>query len=313
MVKVYMEIRIKSSLALLKQTAVEWVAQSVPRLGAALAFYTLFALAPLLIIVLAIAGFWFGEEAARRELFSQISGLVGREGGEAIQAVVSAANKPKAGAWATVMAIATLFLGATGVFVHLQDALNTIWGVQRLPGRGLRNFIKSRLLSFSIIVGLGFLLLVSLVINAALAAFGKFMSGILPAQESIWQAINFIISFGVITVMFALIFKVLPDVKIGWRDVWVGALLTALLFNLGQFLIGLYLGKSSVTSAYGAAGALVLVLLWVYYSAQILFFGAKFTEIYANKYGSDLKPVTGAKTVRHSRRPIRHTSTRQTV
>jgi membrane protein len=307
-----MSTRIKSILPLLKQTASEWVQQNIPRLGAALAFYTLFALAPLVVIVLAIAGLWFGEEAARRELFAQLSGLVGSEGGEAIQAMVSAANKPKTGAWATALAIATLFVGATGVFVHLQDALNTIWGVQRLPGHGLRNFIKTRLLSFSIIVGMGFLLLVSLVINAALAALGKFMSGMLPAQESIWQGINFVISLGVLTVMFAMIFKVLPDVKIRWRDVWIGAVLTALLFNLGQFLIGLYLGKSSVASAYGAAGALVLVLLWVYYSAQILFFGAKFTEVYANKYGSPLRPVEGARAVQPARRSFQHGTTKRT-
>lgn len=289
--------RIKSFLALFKQTGVEWVEQSVPRLGAALSFYTIFALAPLFVIVLAIAGLWFGEEAARRELFGQVSGLVGSEGGEAIQALVSAAHKTAAGTWATILALVTLFIGATGVFVQLQDALNEVWGVQRLPGSGLRNFIKSRLLSFSLIVGLGFLLLVSLVISTALAALGKFMSGMLPGQETIWQVINFLISFCVITLLFALIFKVLPDVKIAWRDVWVGAVLTALLFNLGQFLIGLYLGKSSVASAYGAAGSLVLVLLWVYYSAQILFFGAKFTQLYANKYGSHLEPVAGAQVV----------------
>jgi membrane protein len=290
-------IQIKSFLALFKETAVEWVKQRIPRLGAALAFYTLFALAPLFVIVLALAGLWFGEEAARRELFSQVSNLVGSEGSEAIQALVSAAHKPKSGLLATVVGIVTLFVGATGVFVQLQDALNTIWGVRQLPGRGLWNFIRNRLLSFSIIIGMGFLLLVSLVINAGLSAFGKLMSGLLPAQEIIWQSVNFSISIFVTSLMFALIFKVLPDVKIAWRDVWVGAGLTALFFNLGQFLIGLYLGKGSVSSAYGAAGSLVVVVLWVYYSAQILFFGAKFTQLYASKFGSDFKPVTGAEAV----------------
>ncbi len=266
-------------------------------MGAALAFYTLFAMAPLFVIVLAIAGVWFGEEAARRELFSQVSGLVGSAGGEAIQALVSAANKPKTGAWAAVIAVATLFVGATGVFVQLQDALNSIWGVRRVPGRGLRNFIKDRLLSFALIVGIGFLLLVSLVVSAGLSALGKFMVGLLPEQGTIWQGINFVVSFGVITLLFAMIFKVLPDVKIAWRDVWIGAILTALLFNLGKFLLGLYLGRSSVTSAYGAAGSLVIVLLWVYYSAQILFFGAKFTQIYSTKHGSRLEPAPGARAV----------------
>lgn len=286
-----------SIFELVKQTASEWIDQGVSRMGAALAFYTLFAIAPLFVIVLAIAGLWFGAEAARHELFSQVSGLVGSEGGEAIQALVSAAHKPKTGAWATVIAVATLFVGATGVFVQLQDALNSVWGVRRVPGRGLRNFIKDRLLSFALIVGIGFLLLVSLVLSAGLSALGKFMSGLLPAQETIWQGINFVVSFGVITLLFAMIFKVLPDVKIAWRDVWIGAILTALLFNLGKFLLGLYLGRSSVTSAYGAAGSLVIVLLWVYYSAQILFFGAKFTQIYSTRHGSHLEAVPGAKAV----------------
>lgn len=285
------------SFVVVKQAVFEWMEQDVSRLGAALAFYTLFAIAPLFVIVLAIAGVWFGEEAARRELFSQVSGLVGSEGGEAIQALVSAARQPKTGAWATVFAVGTLFVGATGVFVQLQDALNLVWGVRRKPGRGLRNFIKDRFLSLALIVGIGFLLLVSLVLSAGLSALGKFMVGLLPAQAAIWQGINFVISFGVITLLFAMIFKVLPDVKIAWRDVWFGAMMTALLFNLGKFLLGLYLGRSSVASAYGAAGSLVIVLLWVYYSAQVLFFGAKFTQIYSNRYGSHFEPVSGAEAV----------------
>lgn len=274
---------------MLKQTALEWIDQNVARLGAALAFYTLFAIAPLFLIVLAIAGFWFGEEAARRQLFEQLAGLLGHDGSEAIQALISAAHKPKAGAWATALAVGTLFVGATSVFVELQDALNTVWGVQRARGRGLRNFIRDRLLSFAIVIGIGFLLLVSLILSAALAALGKMMSGLLPAQEFVWQILNFILSFGVIAFLFAIIFKVLPDAKIAWRDVWVGGVITALLFNLGKFFLGLYLGRASVASAYGAAGSLVVLLLWVYYSAQIVFFGAKFTQIYANHYGSHVK------------------------
>jgi membrane protein len=272
---------LRSICGLVKQAASEWVGQGVSRLGAALAFYTLFAIAPLLVIVLGIAGLWFGEEAARRELFSQVSGLVGSEGGEAIQALVSAANKPKTGTWATVIAVVTVLVGATGVFVELQDALNFVWGVRRTPGRGLRNFIKDRLLSFALVVGIGFLLLVSLVLSAGFAALDKFMVGLMPAQAMIWQVVNFVVSFGVITLLFAMI----------------GAIITALLFNLGKLLVGLYLGRSGVTSAYGAAGSLVVVLLWVYYSAQILFFGAKFTEVYANRYGSHLEPLPGAEAV----------------
>ena len=288
---------LKSIFTLVKQAASEWVDQDVSSRGAALAFYTLFAIAPLFVIVLAIAGLWFGEAAARRELFSQVAGLVGNAGGEAIQALVSAARQPQAGAWATGFAAATLLVGATGVFVQLQNALNAIWGVRRSPGRGLRDFIRDRILSFALIVGMGFLLLVSLVLSAGLSALDNFLIGWLPAQATLWQGINFVISFGVITLLFAMIFKVLPDVKIAWRDVWLGALLTALLFNLGKYLLGLYLGRSSVTSAYGAAGSLVIVLLWVYYSAQILFFGAKFTQIYSNRHGADIEPVPGAKEV----------------
>ena len=288
---------LKSIGALVKQAASEWIDQDVSSRGAALAFYTLFAIAPLFVIVLAIAGLWFEEEAARRELFSQVSGLVGSAGGEAIQQLVTAARQPQAGIWATAFAVVALFVGATGVFVQLQDALNAIWGVRRLPGRGLRDFIRDRLLSFALILGIGFLLLVSLVLSAGLSALDNFMVGWLPAQATLWQGINFVISFGVITLLFAMIFKVLPDAKIAWGDVWIGAFITALLFNLGKYLLGLYLGRSSVSSAYGAAGSLVIVLLWVYYSAQILFFGAKFTQIYSNRHGACIEPVPGAKEV----------------
>jgi membrane protein len=283
--------------SLLKETVSAWSEHKAPRLGAALAFYTVFALAPMFVIVLAIAGLWFGEEAAREQLFDQLYGLIGKEGGEAIQAIVAAANKPKTGVWATLVAVVTLFVGATGVFVQLQDALNTVWNVRRDPGRGLRHFIRDRLLSFAMIVAIGFLLLVSLVVNAMLAALGKFMSGLIPAQEILWQTINFVISLGVITLLFAMIFKVLPDVRIAWHDVWIGAVLTALLFNLGKLVLGLYLGKSTVASAYGAAGSLVIILLWVYYSSQIVFWGAEFTRVYALKFGSHLTPVAGAQFV----------------
>src|SRR5262245_46176755 len=263
--------------SLLKETMSAWIEHKAPRLGAALAFYTVFALAPMFVIVLAIAGLWFGPGGGRDQLFDQLYGLIGKEGGEAIQAIVAAANKPKTGVWATLVAVVTLFVGATGVFVQLQDALNTVWNVRREPGRGLRHFIRDRLLSFAMIVAFGFLLLVSLVVNAMLAALGKFMSGLIPAQEILWQTINFVISLGVITLLFAMIFKVLPDVRLAWHDVWFGAVLTALLFNLGKLVFGLYLGKSSVASAYGAAGSLVIILLWVYYSSQIVFWGAEFT------------------------------------
>lgn len=276
-----MLLRFRHLVSLLKEAADAWLYHQASRLGAALAFYTIFAIAPLFLIVLAVAGVWFGQEAAQRQLFDQINGLVGDQGGEAIQALVAAADRPMAGVWATVVAVGTLFVGATGVFVHLQSALNTLWDVQRERGKGIRYFIMDRLLSFAMILAIGFLLLVSLVISAGLAAVGNFLSDFLPAEELFWQTVNFFISLAVIAVLFALIFKILPDVKVAWRDVWFGAVTTAFLFNLGKSLLSLYLGKGSFVSAYGAAGSLVIILVWVYYSAQILFFGAELTRLAA--------------------------------
>ena len=189
---------------------------------------------------------------------------------------------------------ALLGFGATGAFAQLQDALNTIWGVVPKPGRGVLGILQDRLFSFMLVIGIGFLLLVSLVLSAALAALGKFFGYLLPVPEAILHIVNFVLSFGVITLLFAMMYKILPDVKIGWSDVWIGAAMTALLFSVGKFLIGLYLGKSGVASAYGAAGSLVVILLWVYYSSQILLFGAEFTFVYANKYGSHIEPSDNA-------------------
>lgn len=270
-----------------------WTAHKTSRFGAALAYYTIFAIAPLFLIALSAAGMLFGKEAASQELFGQISKLVGRDGGQAIQSLVAAADKPKASALATGVALCTLLLGATAVFVELQDDLNTIWGVKEKPGAGLRAFIRHRLLSFAMLLGVGFLLLVSLSLNAALAAVGKFASGFLPEQRILWAVANFLVSLTVITLLFAMIFKMLPDVKISWRNVWVGAFVTALLFNFGKTLIGIYLGRSSVVSAYGAAGSFIILLLWVYYSTQILFFGAEFTRVYSerNKKQNSAEPA----------------------
>ena len=292
-----MSIHLKKAFTFAKTIISAWSDHAAPRMGASVAFYTVFSIAPLFLIVLAIAGFCFGPEAAHKQLFGQIQGLVGSQGAEAIQAIVTAADKPKTGILATIAAVVTLIIGATGVFAELQAALNSIWNVRLKPGAGLRNFIKVRLLSFAMVVVIGFLLLVSLVISAALAALGKYLSGLIPEQEVLWHIVNFLISLGVITVLFALIFKVLPDVKIAWRDVWIGALITALLFDLGKFLIGLYLGRGSFASAYGAFGSLVVVLMWVYYSAQIIFLGAEFTRMYAVEYGSHVQPAPGAQFV----------------
>ena len=280
--------------ALLKQTVSEWLEDRASRLGAGLAYYTAVSLAPLLIILIAIAGFVLGRQAVEGQVVAQIQGLVGKTGAEAIQAMIASASQPKAGIIATVVSIATLLFGASGVFGALQDALNTIWEVTPKPGRGMMGMLRNRFVSFTMLLGVGFLLLVALVLSAGLAALGKFLGGLLPIPEAVLQAMNFVISFGVITLLFALIYKILPDAEIRWSDVWTGAAVTALLFTIGKFVLGLYLGKSSAGSAYGAAGSLIVVLLWVYYSAQILFFGAEFTQVYANTYGSRVVPSPNA-------------------
>jgi membrane protein len=279
---------------LLKETVSEWSEDKAPRLGAALAYYTIFSLAPLLIIVIAVAGLAFGQEAAQGSIDEQIQGLVGREGADLVQTMIENARQPAAGALASGVGLVTLVVGALGAFGQLRDALNTIWEVAPKPGRGLKAVILGRLAPAALVLGVGFLLLVSLIVSAGLSALGNWLAGSLAGLSFLAQVINFLISFIVITLLFAMIFKFLPDAQIAWRDVWIGAALTALLFNIGKLLIGLYLGGGGVASSYGAAGSLIVVLLWVYYSAQILFFGAEFTQVYANKYGSKIRPDEGA-------------------
>ena len=283
-------MNIKTSLELLKETFAEWNKDKASRLAAALAYYTVFSLAPLLIIVIAIAGSVFGEEAARGAIVEQIQGLVGRAGAEVIQAAIQNASKPAEGTIASVISVIVLIFGASGVFAELQDALNTVWEVQPKPGRGVVNVIRNRFLSFSMVLGIGFLLLVSLVVSAILAALVNFVGNAVPGVSILLQLVNFIFSFVVTTLLFGLIYKVLPDVKIAWSDVWIGAALTSLLFSIGRFLLGVYLGNSSFGSTYGAASSLVIILAWVYYAAQILFLGAEFTQVYARRYGSQIVP-----------------------
>jgi membrane protein len=265
-------------------------------MGAAIAFYTIFAIAPLFILVLVLAGTIFGPEAAHRELFGQIKGLVGDNGATAIQSILTAADKPKASLFATVLGFITLFIGASTVFIQLQQSLNAIWKV-RLKATGIKSFIRHRLLSFAALLGIGFLLLVSLIVSAALEAAGKWMGGMIPAHEVIWHILDVVISLGIITLLFAMMFKLLPDVLIAWRDVWVGSFVTALFFTAGKYLLGAYLGRSTLSSAYGAAGSFVVVLLWVYYSAQILLFGAASIRVYAREHGSGIKPAANAEMV----------------
>ena len=283
-----------SAWSLLKETYNDWSEDRAPRLAAALAYYAVFAIAPLLIIVIAIAGLFFGETEVRQTIVSQLGGLIGQNGSQALEALIEGARKPTAGIIATVIGVVTLLLAASGLFGQLQDALNTIWEVQPKPNQGIWGTIRSRFLSFSMVLGIGFLLLVSLVISAGLSALGTVVVGDQYGETLLWKVVNFVVSFGVTTLLFAMIFKILPDVKIAWSDVWIGALATAALFTLGRFLISLYLGQAAPESSYGAAGSLIAILIWVYYTAQILFMGAEFTQVYARSYGSRIEPTENA-------------------
>jgi membrane protein len=286
----------KTYWQMLKETASAWIDDKAFRMGAALAYYSVFSMAPLLLIAIGIAGLVFGEQAARGEVLNQIRDTVGTQTATAIEEILAHAGQDGGGTWATIVGLAVLLFGASGVFVELQDALNTIWKVMPRPGRTVWEMVRERLLSFTVILGTGFLLLVSLILSAALAALGGVLKPAvsLPGGAGLWQALNFGLSFGTITLLFAMIYQILPDAEIAWRDVWVGALSTALLFTLGKYLIGLYLGHSTLTSAFGAAGSVILVLSWVYYSSLILLFGAEFTRVYARHNGSLLRPSRNA-------------------
>jgi membrane protein len=280
----------KSIFSLLKESFKEWQEDECLQLGAALAYYTLFSIAPMLLVVIGVAGFVFGREAVQGQLDNQIQGLVGAQGADAIQGMVANAGKNKdGGLLATIIAFVTILFGATGVFTQLQTSLNHIWSVKLKP-EGVKGILRARAAAFGMLLGIGFLLLVSLVISAALAAVDNYTAGLLPGAQILFQALNFGVSFAVITVLFAMIYRFLPDVKIAWRDVWFGAAVTALLFTIGKFLIGLYLGNSSVASVYGAAGSLVIILLWAYYASQILFFGAELTQVWARRRGAHIEP-----------------------
>jgi membrane protein len=279
---------------LAKETGQDFVDDNATRLAAALAYYTLLSLAPLVVLALAIAGLAFDPESTRDQLGSELGAVVGPSGAEAVRAIVENAKTPSAGILSSALGIIVLLFGASGVFGELQGALNTIWEVAPKPGRGIAGTIRDRLFSFAMVMGVAFLLLVSLVLSAALAAVGRFLESSLPGGEALWQVLNFLLSFGVVSALFAVTFKVVPDVEMKWRDVWIGAVVTAFLFTLGKSLIALYLGKSSVASAYGAAGSLVLLVVWVYYSSLILFAGAEFTQVYAKHYGSRIRPSEDA-------------------
>jgi membrane protein len=272
---------------LIQEAIRSWQHDYASSMGAALAYYTLFSIAPLLLIVLGVAGFFFGSDAARGEIFSQLQSLVGDDGARAVEALLARASKPAEGIIASLIGFVTMIIGATTVFGELQNDLDRIW---RAPaareGSGILALVRARLLSFGMILGIAFLLMVSLVFSAALAALGKWWAPLFGGWSAIAEVIDIVVSLLVLTVLFAMIYKIMPRVHIRWHDVWIGAAVTAFLFTIGKVLIGLYIGRSGVASAYGAAASLVVVMVWVYYSAQVFLLGAEFTWVYAHSYGS---------------------------
>jgi len=276
---------------LIYETVNQFIDDKGFKMAAALSYYAAFSLGPLLMIVISIAGLFFGEDAARGEISKQMTNLVGKDGAEMIETIVKGASNIATGIIAGIVSIIFLILGSVGVFLDLQESLNIIWGVESKPGRGILMFLKNRLISFSMVIATGFLLMVSLVINSMIYLlynyFGDYINSKFPASE----AINIITSFFVITLLFALIFKYLPDVIISWRYVWFGAVLTSVLFSIGKYFIGLYLGNSSYSSTYGAAASIVILFIWIYYSGLILFLGAEFTQVYRKRFSKvELKP-----------------------
>ena len=278
--------------SLLKQTFQEWLQDKAPQLGAALAYYTVFSLAPLILVLLAIIGVIFRNDPAGAwdKITQQMSYFLDPSALQVVQNIAQKASQPGKSTIATIIGVALALFGASGVFGQLQDALNTIWGVKAKPSQGIWEFLRSRFLSFAMVAGICFLLLVSLAVEALLKGFSHYVQSVLPGGLVVALAVYLIFDFAIVVLLFAMIFKFLPDVKIQWRDVWTGAVMTAILFGIGKWLLGLYLGSGSAGSAYGAASSLITLLLWVYYSSQILLFGAEFTQVYAARAGRELKP-----------------------
>ena len=281
----------KGIVALFRNTASEWIQDKCPQLGAALAYFTVFSLAPLVLVLLAVFGLLFGgSDQARQKITEQLQYFIDPSGIKVIQDIATNASKPQAGITATTIGVVLALFGASGVFGQLQDALNTIWGVKPRPGGGLMGFIRTRFLSFAMVGGVCFLLLVSLTVETLLRGLSEYLKNIMPGGDIVALALFLLFDLAVVILLFAMIFRYLPDAKIAWRDVWVGATLTAVLFALGKFVLGLYLGSGAAGSAYGAASSLITLLLWIYYAAQILLFGAEFTQVYANTYGTRVEP-----------------------
>lgn len=273
----------KQALSILKQTYSKWSAHNATRLGASVAFYSILSFAPLLILITAVIAIVFGHDSAQSALVSEARQLMGSRGAESVQSLLKNAQHPASGIVATVIALATLLFGASGVFIELQDALNLIWDADNPSAAGLVGMLRQRLLSFGMVLSVGFVLLVTLLLSAALEYMGQFFSHLLPMPHVALEILNFLFSFGVTTFFFALILRYVPAIRVCWRNVMIGSVGTAFLFTIGKFLLGLYLGRASIDSAYGAAGSLVAVVIWIYYSAQIFFFGAEFTRVYADR------------------------------
>ena len=285
----------KSIWQFLKTTINEWVEAEPFQLAAALSYYTLFSLAPLLLIAIGVAGIVFGREAAQNQIVETLQGMIGQDSARTVQEMIQASNeKPKTGMLSTVIGFVALLFGAGGVVGQLQTSLNKMWEVTPKPGQGIWGFLRQRFFSFAMVLAIGFLLLVSLVVTAVLSSFTVMLSSFLGDATFVAHAVDILISFGFVTLLFALIYKYVPDVEIEWRDVWIGAALTSILFTVGKYLIGLYIGTSGVSSTFGAAGSLITILVWVYYSSLIFFLGAEFTRVYATQYGSGVAPAENA-------------------
>ncbi len=283
---------VANSFSLLKQTFSEWLEDKAPQLGAALAYYTVFSLAPLVLLLLAIVGFLFRKDPSGtwEKITEQMSYFLDNSAIEVVQNIAQTASHPNKSALATTIGVLLALFGASGVFGQLQDALNTIWGVKAKPGNSIGTFLRARFLSFAMVAGVCFLLLVSLVFESVLKSFSQYVQTMFPGGIVIVLVIYSIFDLAVVVLLFALIFKFLPDVKIQWRDVWIGALMTAIFFAIGKWALGLYLGSGTAASAYGAASSLITLLLWIYYSSQILLFGAEFTQVYAARAGRAFVP-----------------------
>ena len=285
-----------NAVVLIKRTVNGWLDANALRLSAALSYYSIFSIAPLLILAVGIAGWFFGAEAVSGQLQQELKGLMGAQAAQVVQSMVQSTSQPSKSALASCVGLVTLLIGASGVFGQLKDALNTIWSVQVVSG-GWKVLLRERLLSFGMVLVIGFLLLVSFLLSTLLSSFSRWIEAVLNFPTRIWGGVGLLVSLLIVTLLFALIFKVLPDVKIRWRDVWVGAFFTAVLFEIGKFGLAFYLGRESTASSFGAAGSVVLLLLWVYYASCILLFGAEFTKEYATAQGCRLEPTKMARAV----------------